>query len=161
TNTRGWVNLLPAGKTLTLSGPQYPLQGGDNRDSDRIYTIDGSGTTLVTGGIHDRDPDNDGGAPQSRGNFRVRGTGSGGIDYDETNANDAPTNYSGYTFMEGGNLHFHTSNPIGSDPNGDLPSGTSIISRSGAVGVDTGVIGNSAFLGMLNNSSNPNSPDTP
>ena len=146
-NTRGWVNLLPSGKTLTLSGPQYPLEGGDNVDPDRIYTIDGTGKTVVTGGIHNRHPINNGMAPISRGHLRVRGSGTVVVDFDPSNAPDTDSDYAGYTWMEGGNLHF--------GDNDDL-SGSAILSSGGAVGVDAGVINNSTFLGLLTNSSNPN-----
>ena len=146
-NTRGWINLLPAGKTLTLSGPQYPLEGDDNDDPDRIYTIDGSGKTVITGGIHNRDPDNDGMAPISRGHLRVRGSGTVVVDFDPSNAPDTDSDYAGYTWMEGGNLHFGDNDDLG---------GGAILSRGGAVGVDAGVISNSTFLGLLTNSSNPN-----
>src|SRR5262249_31514068 len=54
---------------------------------------------------------------------------------------------------------FRHGTTIGTDSNGDLPNGA-ILSTTGAVGVDDGVITNNAFLGLLNNSSNQNSPDT-
>ncbi|MEX2091862.1 MAG: hypothetical protein WD971_04250, partial [Pirellulales bacterium] len=167
TNTRGWANLLPAGKTLTLSGAQYPLQGDDNSDAYRIYTIDGSGKTVITGGIHDRYFD---GVNPGTGHFRVRGTGTVVVDgsgapiHDVTgdglavvDDNDQPisygtktTTYSGYTFMEGGNLHFAKLS--------DVPAGLEILSSGGAVGLDAGVLvpANAAFLQKLNNAANPN-----
>ena len=144
-NSRGWINLLPAGETLTLSGPQYPIEGGDNTDTDRIYTMDGSGKTLITGGIHNRPPD---GINPGNGHLRVRGTTTVLVDFDESKSpGDSASDYSGATFVEGGNLHFAT--------NEDL-AGTQMHATSGAVGVDTGVVSNSTFLGMLNNSSTPN-----
>ncbi|MBA3483527.1 MAG: hypothetical protein H0T51_17105, partial [Pirellulales bacterium] len=50
-NARGWVNILPAGKTLTLSGAQYAVRPADTTQT-RINTFDGSGKTLLTGGLH-------------------------------------------------------------------------------------------------------------
>jgi autotransporter-associated beta strand protein len=165
--TRGLINLLPydhtagAGDTLTLAGPVYA-----NRESEmppvpgRIFTLDGTGRTVLTGGLHDNFDDDPVQTLAFTGQFRKRGTGTVVIDYDETNPNDTPTDYGGYTWMESGNLHFAT--------DADLPSPTfiedanaEILSTGGAIGVDEGVIGNSAFLGMLNNSSNPNWSDGP
>ena len=142
-NTRGWVNLLPAGKELVLSGPQYPLQGGDNADSDRIYTIDGSGLTKITGGIHNRPAD---GTNPGNGHFRVRGTGTVIVDFDPANTTDTPSDYSGNTWVEGSNLHFHKDT--------DFP-GTAVLSSGGAVGMDTTVVTNTNFLTKFRNSSDP------
>ena len=157
-NTRGWVNLLPAGKTLTLSGAQYPLQGGTNADTNRIYTIDGTGTTLISGGILNRHPS---GTNPGTGHFRVRGTGTVVVDWDNVqrmipdpnnpsqmipDPEDRYSDYGGYTWVDGGNLRFGDNNDMGEG---------AILSRGGAVGVETGVIGNSVFLGKLNSSLNP------
>ena len=175
TNTRGWANLLPEGKTLTLSGAQFPLEGSDNSDAYRIYTVDGSGKTVITGGIHNRYFD---GVNPGTGHFRVRGTGTVVVDgsgapiHDVTgdglvvvDDNEQPisygtktTTYSGYTFMEGGNLHFAKLS--------DVPAGLEILSSGGAVGLDAGVLvpANVAFLQKLNNAANPNygaAPSTP
>ena len=163
-NTRGWVNLLPAGKVLKLSGGQYPLEGGENLDAERIYTLDGTGTTLVTGGIHNRHPS---GANPGTGHLRVRGTGTVVVDWDNNqqmiqdpnNPNDPNakipdpedrySDYGGYTWMEGGNLEF--------GDNDDMGEGI-ILSRGGAVGVNTGVVGNSTFLAKFNSSAAPLPP---
>jgi autotransporter-associated beta strand protein len=147
TNTRGWINILPAGKELVLSGPQYPLEGDDNDDPDRIYTVDGTGLTRITGGIHNRPPE---ATFAGSGHFRKRGTGTVIIDFDETNTEDSPTDHTGDLWMEGGNLHYAT--------NADLHDGA-ILSRGGAVGSDDptlGTTGNDPFLTKLNNSENPN-----
>jgi autotransporter-associated beta strand protein len=160
TNSVSWVNLLPydydsdSGPTLTISGPQYPLQGGDNADSDRILTMEGSGKTFVTGGIHNEAPGAD--LPNRNGHFRKRGSGTIVIDFDESNMADTPTDYRGDTYVEGGNLHFATDSDL---PDAGTTFGTEsgdILSRSGAVGVDTGVIGNAMFLNLIHNSSTPN-----
>ena len=149
TNTRSWVNLLPydfvadTGKTLTLSGPQYPLQGGTNEDADRIYTIEGSGKTIVSGGIHNRPPD---GTNPGDGHFRVRGTGVIVVDFDESNTSDSASDFDGFAWVEGSNLHFAQNSDMG---NNDF------VSSGGAVGVDSGVVGNSTFLNKLNNSLDP------
>ena len=67
TNSRGFINLLPmtlpngqpSNLTLTIAGPQYGIenQAVDNLDHHRPYAIDGSGKTMITGGIHNRVPE--------------------------------------------------------------------------------------------------------
>jgi autotransporter-associated beta strand protein len=161
-NTRGFINILPAGKTLTLSGPVYPNIRNENPPGDgRVMTFDGTGKTIVKGGIHDEltSPNDDPTFLPNIGWIRTRGTTAVYIDgrvFDVTGTtvvsfND--TDYAGHTFVEGGNLHFRggQSDAFAGD---DLPNGT-ILARGGAVGVDEGTRTNAAFLGKLNNSSNP------
>jgi autotransporter-associated beta strand protein len=172
-NSRGFINLLPAGKTLTISGPQYGLEKQDvgNVDHHRPYTIDGSGKTLITGGIHNRVPEQ---ADAGLVDFRKRGTGTVVIDFAEMIDDpespgmmipnpDTPSDYQGNTYVEGGNLHFAHTNDL---PNGSSPQG--IISTSGAVGLDEGLFdaggaltaGGTTFLNMLNNSANLDAPNS-
>lgn len=144
-NTGGWINLLPAGKTLTLSGPQYPNHTeelGAFPISGRFLSFDGTGMTLVSGGLHNEyDDPNNPLMPQGHlGNFTFQGSGtyvvSGGT-----------STYTGITEIRGANVHFAA--------NADFGGTLEIRSTGGAVGVDAGVIGNSTFLGKLSNSSNP------
>ncbi|MGD9633999.1 MAG: hypothetical protein AB7U97_12030, partial [Pirellulales bacterium] len=168
TNSRGWVNLLPAGKTLTFSGPVYPNVKAENPPGNgRAMTFDGSGKTIISGGIHDQviEGDEEPQIENKTGFLRVRGTGVVVIDGRvftngvQTGFND--TDYNGYTFVEGSNLHFRgNQNDEGVYPGDDLPNGNNIISRGGAVGVDEGVSTNSVFLNKLNNSSSPLGPLT-
>jgi autotransporter-associated beta strand protein len=159
-NTRGWVNLLPydhvagTGKTLTLSGYQSGLDG-DDEDAYRIYTVDGTGRTIITGGIHDRPVDTT--VFVGNTHFRKRGTGTVVIDYDEANTVDSASNFTGHVWVQGGNLHFAEV--------ADLPDPTAanfgqMVSTAGAVGLDSGVLngagGGDAFLNLLNNKANPN-----
>ena len=160
-NTRGWINLLPTGKTLTFSGPVYPNVRAEKPPGlGRAITFDGTGKTIITGGVHDQlvegtqPPD----ATDKIGYLRTRGTGTIVIDgrvFDAmaVQTGFVDTDYAGFTFVEGANLHFRggQSDAFAGD---DLPGGA-IVSTGGAVGVDEGVISNSAFLGKLNNSSNP------
>jgi autotransporter-associated beta strand protein len=167
TNSRGWINLLPAGELLTLSGPQYALeeQDVDNLDHHRQYTMDGSGRTLISGGIHNRVPEQ---AAAGLADFRKSGTGTVVIDYDETNMADTPSDYLGHTYVQGGNLHFATAAdlPDGYSPNSATSS--EMLSSGGAVGLDTGLFtaggaltaDGTTFLRMFNNSANLNAPNS-
>src|SRR5690606_1945835 len=85
-NARGWINLLPEGRTLTLSGGLFPNETSEMPpEPGRILTLDGTGTTLVTGGLFDEwDTDTESINPGNYvGSFRKRGTGtvivSGGL----------------------------------------------------------------------------------
>jgi autotransporter-associated beta strand protein len=156
-NSAGIINLLPAGKTLTLSGKIYANDEGELPPlPGRIIVFDGSGRTLITGGIHDTldDPDE---SLTFIGAFRKRGSGTVVIDYNEANVNDTPTDYGGHTYVDGGNLHFATESDLPNPSSFGIPNHLGqIMSRGGAVGLDSGTTGNATFLGFLNNSSNPN-----
>jgi fibronectin-binding autotransporter adhesin len=130
-NARGWINLLPAGKTLTLSGGHFPNHTEEmppTTDGGRILTFDGSGRTVITGGLHNEwssetetiDPGN------YIGHYRFRGTGSVVI-------SGGNSTYSANTIVQGSNVHFATS--------ADMGNTAQIVSTGGAVGVDSGVAG--------------------
>jgi fibronectin-binding autotransporter adhesin len=165
---RGLINLLPydhqagSGEELTLVGPVYANRESENPPvPGRIITFDGSGKTRITGGVHDQ-LDDPATALSFAGNLRKRGTGSLVIDFDESNMTDTPTDYSGYTFVEGGNLHFATTTDLPTPSViGTPPALAEILSTNGAVGVDSGVLGNTTFLTMLNNVNNPNHASAP
>lgn len=142
-NRRGWINMLPAGKTLTLSGPQFPNHTEENPPlPGRDITFDGSGKTVVTGSLHNelRTADNTVDPGTFVGSYKFRGTGTVVL-------SSSASTYTGTTIIEGANVHFATNASFGST--------SRFISEAGAVGVDSGVIGNSTFLGKLNNSSSP------
>ncbi len=136
TNSRGWVNLLPSGKTLTLGNAQFAIVGDD---VERTYGFDGTGKTVVLGGLHDKfswdtySQVNDG----SIGHLHKTGTGtvvvSGYI-----------SDYHGDTIIEAGNLHFSTGN--------HLVNSSSIVSTGGAIGIDdpaSPTFSNATLLGKL------------
>jgi fibronectin-binding autotransporter adhesin len=142
-NARGWINMLPAGKTLTLGGGQFPNHLEENPPQEgRILTFDGTGRTVVTGGLHDdwsTETQTMNTGPWE-GSFRFRGTGAVVV-------SGVNSTYTGSTIIEGGNVHFAT--------NAHLGNTSQIASTSGAVGLDAGVVNNVAFLGLLNSSTNP------
>ncbi len=70
-NTRSIINDIDAGKSLTLSGPVFTDSGSNVNDQGRTLTFAGSGETVITGTIDDKD-----GAPAAaRGGVRRSGTG--------------------------------------------------------------------------------------
>jgi fibronectin-binding autotransporter adhesin len=128
-NARGWINLLPTGKTLTLSGGHFPNHTEEmppTTDGGRILTFDGSGRTVITGGLHNEwssetqtiNPGN------YIGHYRFRGTGAVVI----TGGNST---YSANTIVQGANVHFGTS--------ADMGNTAQVVSTGGAIGVDAGV----------------------
>jgi fibronectin-binding autotransporter adhesin len=130
-NARGWINLLPAGKTLTLSGGHFPNHTEEmppTTDGGRILTFDGSGRTVVTGGLHNEwstetetiNPGN------YIGHYRFRGTGTVVV-------SGGNSTYSANTIVQGGNVHFATT--------ADLGNTAQVVSTGGAIGVDAGVAG--------------------
>ena len=114
---------------------------------------------MITGGIHNRVPEH---AAEGFGDFRKRGTGAVYIDYDETNVVDTPSDYQGYTYVEGGNLHFAQVTDLGD------ASDRGFISTSGAVGLDSGLFEANntlkadgiTFLNKFNNSAHLNAPNS-
>lgn len=143
TNVRDVINNIADGKELTFSGPHFAFTENDG-DFERVLNYDGSGRTLLTAGFHDRydtageDVDGDGIGPvppgvSGPGSLRKRGSGVMVVSGEST--------YTGNAYVEQGNLHFVDNDALG-DPN-------EIVSTGGAVGVDSGVIGNTAFLSLL------------
>jgi fibronectin-binding autotransporter adhesin len=135
--------MLPEGKTLTLSGAQYPNHTEENPPAPgRDISFDGAGKTLVTGALHNElrtmdmttDPGN------FIGSYKFRGTGTVVL-------SSATSTYMGDTIVEGANVHFATNASFGNTAR--------IVSEAGAVGVDAGVVSNSGFLSKLNSSANP------
>jgi autotransporter-associated beta strand protein len=145
TNARGWVNLLPAGKTFTLSGAQYaddqeipdfsPIPVGDNP-----YYFDGTGKTVVTGALHGHRDE-----PIVERSFGKRGTGSLYLQGSLQDPQNVGT-YSGFTYIQGGNLHAATL--------ADFAQTQKIKSTGGAIGLDNGTVtgpDSAGFLALLNN----------
>jgi autotransporter-associated beta strand protein len=165
---RGMINLLPhdlvadTGETLTFTGPMFASREAENPpEPGRIITFDGTGKTVVTGGIHDMLEDDPEMALNRVGSLRKRGTGTLVIDFDESSITDTPTDYRGDTYVQGGNLHFAANNDLPS-PGEVAEFPAEMLSSGGAVGVDAGILDaggvpdNTEFLEMFDNSDNPN-----
>ncbi len=131
TNNRGLVNQLDAGETLTLTGRLDIWE--DDEALVREFEFDGAGRTVFNGIIRD-DPLLSG---QDR---RIHKSGTGVLLID-VNAGD--NQHSGPTTIVMGNFHYADNNSLNSG------AGT-IISRGGAIGVDTGVANNVTFAQKIN-----------
>ena len=131
TNNRGIVNLLPAGKTLTISG-RLDIWETDEPDIERRFVFDGTGKTVVTGSIH---PD----PLESSQNRQLRKTGSGVL---VINVAAGANSHAGSEIVDMGNLHYANNDSLN-------VGGGLIVARGGAVGVDTGVSNNATFMAQI------------
>jgi fibronectin-binding autotransporter adhesin len=143
-NARGWDNLLPAGKTLTISGISYAV--GPGSDLVRTLAYDGSGTTIVSGGLRDKLKTTGGTDPDGTGHFRKAGTGTVLV-----SDPGAASNFTGDVIVDQGVMRFATDTIFATARN--------ISSNGGAIGIDTGTFTNAPLLQKLNamwTSPNPN-----
>jgi fibronectin-binding autotransporter adhesin len=131
TNNRGIVNLLPAGKTFTVSG-RLDIWETDEPDIERRFVFDGTGKTVITGNIH---PD----PLESGQNRQLRKTGSGVLVINVAAGNNS---HAGSEIIDMGNLHYANNDSLN-------VGGGLIVARGGAVGVDTGVSNNSTFMSKI------------
>ncbi|MEQ8848930.1 autotransporter-associated beta strand repeat-containing protein [Botrimarina sp.] len=144
TNARGFINLLPAGKTFTLSGTQYaddqlPADETAIPAGDTEYNFDGSGKTVVTGALKDHmDPEADLLVNRS---FGKRGTGAV---YLQGSIQDTPniSTFGGFLIVQGGNLHLATG--------ADLGNSSRVKSTGGAIGLDNGTVTGPDSAALLN-----------
>lgn len=132
TNNRGLINLLPAGKSLTLSGRVNIWEDDATDDVIRELEFDGTGRTVLTGTL--RDDPLDSGLVR-----RLRKTGTGTL---VINVAAGGNSHFGVETIDMGNMHFATNDSLN-------VGGGLIKSRGGAVGVDTGVANNSTFIGSI------------
>lgn len=135
TNNRGIVNLLPEGKTFTISG-RLDIWETDEPDIERRFVFDGTGKTVITGSIH---PD----PLESSQNRQLRKTGTGAL---LINVAAGANSHGGSEIVDMGNLHYATNDSL------NVGAGL-IVARGGAVGVDTGVSNNAAFMSKLDSTS--------
>lgn len=141
TNNRGFVNELPAGKTLTVSG-DIDIFDSVEAGIRRSFTFDGPGKTIVTGTINDNEV-----TPQTGHDYGILKRGNGVLVVD-VDAGD--NNHSGFTLVQAGNLHFADNDSL------NVSTNTTALIRSvaGAVGVDTHPVGqtlatNTTFIGKI------------
>lgn len=143
-NARGFANLLPAGKTFTITNTTYAstVQAGDTSQDPRIFVYDGSGTTVVSGGWRNKIQGVTS-APSvavidnAHGHFRKTGTGTLLVT-DTGNVSD----FDGYVMIDQGVVRFANS--------GIFDQSAGVYSTGGAIGVDTGTFTNTTLLQALN-----------
>jgi fibronectin-binding autotransporter adhesin len=122
TNSRGFINLLPEGKTATLAGKVY---GRNSAGDNRIVIFDGTGKTVISGefmnvGLNTGDGTE---IPENGANFTaVNKQGSGSLHL------NGPASYGGVTTVNGGTLHYSVFN--------ETVATSSIVAHFGAVGGD-------------------------
>ena len=134
-NTRGIANILPAGKTFTISGVMYgsSVSSTDTSVENRIITLDGSGTTNTTGGWRDKIKGGVAAFDGTLGHFRKAGTGTvvvsdpGGV-----------SDFTGDVIIDQGVMRFSA--------DAIFDQARYINSTGGAIGVDTGTFTNAALL---------------
>jgi autotransporter-associated beta strand protein len=143
-NGRSLVNLLPAGKTLTIGGgANSGLAAAFGGDAARVLSFDGSGTTNVTANVYNhRKPHFPGTGDDvdtqdditATGHVMKNGTGL-------LNLSGTGSTYKGRTVVNGGLLQFDTAAAYGATSGITVNSG-------GAVGLLTGST-DAAFLGKI------------
>lgn len=137
-NSRGIDNLLPAGKSFTLSGITYgsSVSSTDTTFENRIFVFDGTGTTNVTGGWRNKIKGGVGVNDSTLGHFRKAGTGTVLVS-DPGDISD----FSGDVIIDQGVMRF-TSDTI-------FDQGRNVTSTGGAIGVNTGTISSTTLLQKL------------
>jgi autotransporter-associated beta strand protein len=138
-NTRGVVNILSTGKSFTISGIMYgsSVSSTDTSTENRIITLDGTGTTNVTGGWRNKIKGGVGVNDGALGHFRKAGTGtvfvsdSGGV-----------SDFTGDVIVDQGVMRFST--------DAIFDQARNVTSTGGAIGVDTGTFTNAMLLQGLN-----------
>ena len=134
TNNRGFNNNIAAPGMLILSGQLTIWE--DDEALVREFDFLGTGTTMITAVIRDD--------PQNSGNDRrlnQRGPGVLIIDVDQ-----GDNFHTGPTTITNGNFHYADNASLNAGPG-------LILSRGGAIGVDTGVANNSTFAGKIDSAS--------
>ena len=143
TVSRELVNLLPAGKTLTINGEIYC----QSTTQGRTWTFDGSGMTVVNGGIHNSYADD------AVYNEPIIKNGTGAVLLDGTDGT-----YSGTTTVNGGLLEFATPGSYGFQSGGSTGTSAITVNAGGAVALDSNAGGtagstDSTFLSLISSTS--------
>lgn len=137
-NQRGWANLLPAGKTLTISGVTFgsSVSSTDTSFQNRIFSYDGTGTTVVTGGWRDKIK---GGAAISDGTLgHFRKTGTGTLLVSDPGV---VSDFTGDIIVDQGVVRFSI--------DAIFDQARYVTSTGGAIGIDTGTFTNTTLLQKL------------
>ena len=139
TNNRGVINLLPTGKTLTLSGRVNIFEDADVPPITRRFEIHGTGLTRITGSVRNVPDD----AVNTPTDFRLTKRGTGVLVVDVAAGMNS---HIGDDEIYMGNWHYADNDSLN-------VGGGQIRAYGGAIGVDTGVSNNAAFLGMIRSES--------
>lgn len=148
-NSGAWVNLLPAGRQLTINGQVWTNENQENR-----YGFDGSGKTIVRGriiawdsaikpmlppnGTATRIEKHGTGAVYIESSLGPDGAVGGGDDNDNSttwtnNLSSVSDGQEATIIIGGGNLHFRVVSDMGA-------SNLMVESNGGAIGIDSGTI---------------------
>lgn len=138
-NSRGLANILPAGKSFTISGVTYASSVGstDTTTENRIFIFDGTGTTNAAGGWRNKIKGGVGVNDGTLGHYRKAGTGTVLVS-DPGSISD----FTGDVIVDQGVMRF-SSDAI-------FDQARNVTSTGGAIGVDTGTFTNATLLQRLN-----------
>lgn len=139
-NSRGLANILPAGKSFTISGVTYAssVSSTDTSTENRIFVFDGTGTTNTTGGWRNKIKGGVGVNDTTLGHYRKAGTGTVLV-----SDPGSITDFSGDVIVDQGVMRF-ASDAV-------FDQARNVTSTGGAIGVDTGTFTNTTLLQKLNN----------
>lgn len=139
-NSRGLANILPTGKSFTISGVTYASSVGstDTSTENRIFVFDGTGTTNAAGGWRNKIKGGVGVNDGTLGHYRKAGTGTVLVS-DAGSISD----FTGDVIVDQGVMRF-ASDAI-------FDQARNVTSTGGAIGVDTGTFTNATLLQKLNN----------
>jgi fibronectin-binding autotransporter adhesin len=142
TVARELVNLLPAGKTLTMDGEIY-CQSATQASPGRTWIFDGSGMTVVNGSIHNSYADD------TIISSPIVKNGTGVV-----LLNGTAGTYNGTTTVNGGLLEFATPGSYGFQSGGSTGTSSITVNAGGAVALDSNAGGtagstDSTFLSLI------------
>jgi fibronectin-binding autotransporter adhesin len=137
-NSRGVANILPAGKSFTISGITYgsSVSSTDTSTENRIFIFDGTGTTNTTGGWRNKIKGGIGVNDGALGHFRKTGTGTVHVS-DPGDVSD----FTGDVIVDQGVMRFSADTIF--------DQSRYVTSTGGAIGVNTGTFSSTTLLQKL------------
>jgi fibronectin-binding autotransporter adhesin len=139
TVARELVNILPAGKSMTMNGEIYI---NSTNSTNRTWDFDGSGLTVVNGSIHNA------ATGDTSVNAPLVKNGTGVVQ-----VNGTASTYNGTTTVNGGLLEFATPGSYGVQT-GDTGTSAITVNAGGAIALDSNAGGtagstDSTFVGLI------------